>query len=273
MPAPTRKRWVAFFATAAVLIATPLAVVGTHSFIDVPTSNVHHADISWLKDADVTRGCNPGQGNTRYCPDDPVTRAQMATFMRRLAQNKVVDAATANNSSQLNGKGPNAYRTVVAGGHCDQAAATLCPSGTLKSINLNAPAAGVVLINYAMSIREDNSGQGVVQAWVNSDNQCNWFLVPLDALTGSLSVMNFADLSGTSYHSIAGTTTVGVSAGTSTFSVCAAVLGGTVDYASISAVWSPEGSGVATASAGDHMTIDPGLGAPFEGQTVAGFGG
>jgi hypothetical protein len=38
--------------------------------------------------------CTPPT-NTNYCPEDNVTRGQMAAFMRRLGENQVVDAATA----------------------------------------------------------------------------------------------------------------------------------------------------------------------------------
>ncbi len=40
------------------------------------------ADIDRLAAAGITKGCNP-PANDRYCPDDPVTRAQMATFLTR----------------------------------------------------------------------------------------------------------------------------------------------------------------------------------------------
>ena len=39
-------------------------------------------DSTWLADAGITRGCNPPE-NDRFCPDDAVTRAQMATFLMR----------------------------------------------------------------------------------------------------------------------------------------------------------------------------------------------
>ncbi|MEA3511552.1 MAG: S-layer homology domain-containing protein, partial [Actinomycetota bacterium] len=39
-------------------------------------------DIDRLATAGITTGCNP-PGNTRYCPDAVLTRAQMATFLRR----------------------------------------------------------------------------------------------------------------------------------------------------------------------------------------------
>jgi peptidoglycan hydrolase-like amidase len=50
-------------------------------FIDDDLS-VFEADISKLAAAGVTKGCNPPQ-NDRFCPDEPVTRAQMASFLAR----------------------------------------------------------------------------------------------------------------------------------------------------------------------------------------------
>ena len=67
-----------------VLIVTPLTALATHSFTDVPNTNTFHEDIEWLKDSGVTKGCNP-PANTEYCPDDNVTRGQMAAFMKRFA--------------------------------------------------------------------------------------------------------------------------------------------------------------------------------------------
>ena len=51
-------------------------------FIDdnIPPS-VHEPNINYIAAAGITQGCNP-QG-TRYCPHDPVTRAQTASFLAR----------------------------------------------------------------------------------------------------------------------------------------------------------------------------------------------
>lgn len=68
-----------------------LAVVGSvslgmrianadHQFLDVPTSHPFHNFVEWLVNRGVTAGC--GGGN--YCPDSPVTRGQMAVFMKGL---------------------------------------------------------------------------------------------------------------------------------------------------------------------------------------------
>jgi hypothetical protein len=89
------RRWarIAMIVGVTALIVAPLTAVATHSFDDVPNDNTFHDDIAWLKDAAVTLGCNPPD-NDQYCPDDNVTREQMAAFMRRLAENQVVDAGT-----------------------------------------------------------------------------------------------------------------------------------------------------------------------------------
>ena len=52
------------------------------SFTDVPSSHTFFADIEWLAGEGITKGCNP-PANTLFCPDDPVTRGQMAAFLDR----------------------------------------------------------------------------------------------------------------------------------------------------------------------------------------------
>ncbi len=93
----TRKRslWIryGFIALATALMLAPAAAYASHTFTDVPDTNIFHNDIQWMADNDITAGC--GGGGTLYCPTDNVTRQQMSAFMRRLAENQVVDAATA----------------------------------------------------------------------------------------------------------------------------------------------------------------------------------
>jgi hypothetical protein len=52
------------------------------SFDDVATADSFCTNVEWLKNRAVTLGCTPA---TSYCPGSPVTRAQMALFMNRLA--------------------------------------------------------------------------------------------------------------------------------------------------------------------------------------------
>jgi hypothetical protein len=47
-------------------------------------ASVHESDIDILGTAGVTRGCNPPT-NDRFCPEDLVTRGEMAAFLHRAA--------------------------------------------------------------------------------------------------------------------------------------------------------------------------------------------
>jgi hypothetical protein len=58
---------------------SPPAVGGSTGFVDVPTD--YWAD-TWIKQL-VAEGITVGCGNGNYCPESPVTRAQMAVFLVR----------------------------------------------------------------------------------------------------------------------------------------------------------------------------------------------
>jgi uncharacterized protein YkwD len=66
--------------TYSVTLAGPWAgPVGTFKDDD---DSVFQADIEKLYASGITQGCNPPTNN-RFCPDDPVTRGQMAAFLSR----------------------------------------------------------------------------------------------------------------------------------------------------------------------------------------------
>jgi hypothetical protein len=54
----------------------PAPAVAT--FVDVPTSHPFFQFIEALSAAGITGGCAPGPS---YCPNDPITRGQMAVFL------------------------------------------------------------------------------------------------------------------------------------------------------------------------------------------------
>ena len=78
-----RRRFTALLAVAVMpsIVAT-VPAMAAHDFEDVPDTNIFHADISWLAEEGITRGCNPPD-NTLFCPSDNVTRGQMAAFFVR----------------------------------------------------------------------------------------------------------------------------------------------------------------------------------------------
>jgi hypothetical protein len=72
--AVTREQMASFLVRA--LSLTPR---DTPRFSDVPAGSTHARDISALATAGITKGCS----DDRYCPDDDVTREQMASFLVR----------------------------------------------------------------------------------------------------------------------------------------------------------------------------------------------
>ncbi|MPZ53521.1 MAG: hypothetical protein GEU79_12445, partial [Acidimicrobiia bacterium] len=51
-------------------------------FDDVPSDHLFFEDIIWLATEGITIGCNPPE-NSLFCPEDSVTRGQMAAFLTR----------------------------------------------------------------------------------------------------------------------------------------------------------------------------------------------
>jgi hypothetical protein len=72
----TRGQMAAFFVR-----ALGLPPAGDQGFTDIGGSVFVDA-INSLAEANITFGCNP-PANDNYCPDDPITRQQMAAFFRR----------------------------------------------------------------------------------------------------------------------------------------------------------------------------------------------
>jgi len=82
------------FAIVAAAVAVP-SVASAHGggFTDVPADHVFHDDIQWLADQGITNGCT----ETTFCPDNNVTRGQMAALLHRFAEGSdPEDLASAN---------------------------------------------------------------------------------------------------------------------------------------------------------------------------------
>lgn len=79
-----RARWL-IIGTIIANLAIPTAVLAAGGAFTDDDTSVFETDIEWLAASGVTQGCNPPD-NTLFCPEDEVTRGQMAAFMRRFAQ-------------------------------------------------------------------------------------------------------------------------------------------------------------------------------------------
>lgn len=72
----------------ALVVAPATAVAGQLYFDDVPPESTFFEEIQWMAANGVTQGCD----DRLYCPEETVTRQQMAAFMFRLAESGAVDA-------------------------------------------------------------------------------------------------------------------------------------------------------------------------------------
>ena len=85
----TRAQMASFLVRALELPAASAIGMQPRMFADVAVGSTHAAAIGSLLAEGVTHGCAPD----RFCPDAPVTRAQMATFLVR-ARNLPVDGSS-----------------------------------------------------------------------------------------------------------------------------------------------------------------------------------
>jgi hypothetical protein len=116
----------------------------------------------------ITVGCNP-PGNTNYCPDDNVTRGQMAAFMKRLAENNVVDAAT------LDGKDSTEFLAVTSAQSFDWFDGTgnivLSATGTpIVQTTISVPVAGHLLVIGDASVGNSASAGSLFTVWIQLDS-------------------------------------------------------------------------------------------------------
>lgn len=88
-------RWSILFALIA-LVPAVAAVAQSAGFSDVDDRNAHADSVAWADESGITHGCgqDPDTGDRLFCPGDAVTRAQMVTFLKRLAEAGLVDAGS-----------------------------------------------------------------------------------------------------------------------------------------------------------------------------------
>ncbi len=107
-----------FFAAASIAIAavaSSAAATSCDGFTDVDSANTTYCSaVTYLKDTGITLGCT----GTTYCPNDDVTRLQMALFLQRMANNAVFK------------QGGNAFGATAVLGTNDNYAVTFLANGS-----------------------------------------------------------------------------------------------------------------------------------------------
>jgi len=79
---PRRLMTIAFVVAIALAALAPVAATAAGGAFTDDDASIFEADIEWMAANGYTNGCNPPT-NDMYCPNDPVTRGQMAAFLSR----------------------------------------------------------------------------------------------------------------------------------------------------------------------------------------------
>lgn len=145
-PPPGRGwRWAVILLGVAVALV-PAVVLASHQFSDVPTNHPFHADITALRNAGVTGGCSA----TSYCPDQPVTRGQMAAFLNRLGAlgpGKI----PVTNAAMLEGRTADSLARIASSTRTDSVQLTTTVA-TYGTVTIEAPTAGYVHVTALAQI-------------------------------------------------------------------------------------------------------------------------
>lgn len=100
---------------------------GGADFLDVPPDHTFYAEINWMRDEAITLGCDAN--GLYYCPADPVTRAQMASFLDRAFD--LPDTSTDYFTDDEGSTHEAAINRVAAAGislGCDATGTLFCPA-------------------------------------------------------------------------------------------------------------------------------------------------
>jgi hypothetical protein len=263
---PTKRRLTITLVTLLLVALVPAAVMAAGGTFTDDDDSIFESNIEWLASADVTKGCNPAEGNTKFCPNDNVTRGQMAAFMQRFAQYLGAEDGTpaqADNAATLDGQPAIDYRTVVAGVDCQGSSCNDFEDLTnaeLLELTINAPAAGYLQITGVADLNVSAPANEYVSSWLTlNGDPTNWagcegsFIgVPIgDNLVNGSNKLGWLD--GNIFHTtLTSDAVVAVSAGTNTIRLCGF---GSVDAdtwtASLTALWTAAG----TASHADSVDI------------------
>ena len=249
------------------LFAVPAAgVIAQSVFDDVPDTSTHLDGVSFVAESGVSVGCDE---NNNFCPDDVVTRDQMATFLYRLSGNDpatppsvhaaaadsatAADAATfadtAGNAEALGGVAAEDLLGAVNGVACadDGGCSDIAPSTEtiVLQVGVSAPSDGVVVAQYSMTGQSDAASTLHTWLTLEESDTCNFVAEPASPLPGSWHVRSFdgtATFDGASAASV-----FGVPAGDYSVYLCAVITGDTFAMldGQVSATWSGTGTGSA----------------------------
>jgi hypothetical protein len=253
---PHRGRFFLIGCIALLAALAPLGLLAGSSqpFADVDPNSVHYTNIIAIRQAGITNGCNPAAN--LYCPNNNVTRQEMASFLARTAG--IGGNPPVANALTLSGLPANAFSRTNSNGfgftNPGQGIALTKSWQTLTSTTLNIPTNGFVFVIGTTHLY-----------WNGTTGSGGANIEVCDPTSGACSWTQFADLGAGSGNvldaSVTGQTSFTVTPGQRTFilrgGLAASAAGPTNAYnATITALFVPFGPGGAI-GAGLTNTLVP----------------
>lgn len=99
---------------AALLLALPAGVMASDRHGDLPADHPYHDDAARMAAAGITVGCS--EEPPRYCPDEALSRGQMAAFLSRGLSRAAFGTSVTSLTSANGFRGVPASATVATGG-------------------------------------------------------------------------------------------------------------------------------------------------------------
>ncbi|CAN5508897.1 hypothetical protein BH20ACT2_BH20ACT2_07710 [soil metagenome] len=151
-----RKRKVLVGLTLGVAVLAPSVALAQLTFDDVPAGFPHEAGIGYVATKGITQGCDADS----YCPNDSLTRGQMATFLYRASGN---DPATPPSVNADTIDGLDSTQLMAGGGGADgvgltaveTVTAAVAVTAVAREAVVTCPAGKVVIGGGAGSSRTD----------------------------------------------------------------------------------------------------------------------
>jgi hypothetical protein len=162
----SRGRLMAVFIGALLAALVPLTLLAANPFTDLNDGSPHNGNIAAIADAGITKGCNPPE-NTQYCPNEYVTREQMASFLARAAglggsppvanAKTAQTAGTAGDANTVGGLAPSGLTRFA---YTTKAGATKVADGgqDLLAVTITAPQPAYVRVQFSGTWYAESSG-------------------------------------------------------------------------------------------------------------------
>ena len=199
-------------ATVTFALGIPLGIVlASHLYNDVPTGYPFHGDIDALTASGVTTGCSTSP--PLYCPEQFVTRGQMAAFLTRLGALSPGSAPKVN-AAELEGFAANELLRAAGASGTATPVAIASTAPTFQdtiSFTVEAPVAGFVLVTGSVTAQNT----AITCALATCGVQARLRHVEADATSPAVTVSVHGTLAPT--QTASATQAFAVDAGTQTF--------------------------------------------------------